>query len=90
MKIVLSYEFKKQLTNIIEYIGKGKKTAAKNFKNELQFKISQLVNFPMMYRKSHYYDNENIRDLTYKRYTVIYEIQENTIVILDIFKWMDK
>jgi hypothetical protein len=43
-----------------------------------------------MYRKSNYHDNENIRDLIFKGYTVIYEIQEDTIYILDIFKWMDK
>ncbi|RXJ69509.1 plasmid stabilization protein [Halarcobacter ebronensis] len=90
MKIVLSYNFKIQLTNIIDYIAKDKKAAANNFKNELQFKISQLINFPMMYRKSNYYDNENIRDLIFKGYTVVYEIHEDTIYILDIFKWMDK
>jgi len=90
MKIILSHEFKKQLSSIIEYIAKDKKSAAKNFKNELQFKISQLINFPMMYRKSNYHDDENTRDLIFKGYTVIYEIQEDTIYILDIFKWMDK
>ena len=37
----------------------------------------------MMYRKSNYYDNENIRDLTFKGYTVIYEIHEDIIYILD-------
>jgi plasmid stabilization system protein ParE len=90
MKIVLSYNFKRQLTNIIDYIAKDKKAAANNFKNELQFKISQLINFPMMYRKSNYYNSENIRDLIFKGYTVVYEIHEDTIYILDIFKWMDK
>ena len=36
-------------------------------------------------RKSHYFDDENIRDMVYQGYTIIYEIRENTIEIQDIF-----
>ncbi|MGE4455432.1 MAG: type II toxin-antitoxin system RelE/ParE family toxin [Arcobacteraceae bacterium] len=90
MKIVLSSKFKKQLVSIIDYIAKDKKTAAQNFKSELQLKVTQLATFPKKCRKSYYADNENIRDLIFKGYTVVYEISENTIYVLDIFKWQDK
>ena len=90
MKIVFSSQFKIQLISIINYISKDKKTAALNFKNELQFKISKLPTFPKMYRKSNYADNENIRDLIFKGYTIVYEIKKNELLILDIFKWINK
>lgn len=43
-----------------------------------------------MYRKSNYADNENIRDLIFKGYTIVYEIKKNELLILDIFKWINK
>lgn len=90
MKIVFSLQFKIQLLNIVNYISKDKKIAALNFKSQLQFKISQLKTFPKICRKSNYADNENIRDLIFKGYTVVYEIKEDKIFILEIFKWINK
>lgn len=90
MKIVFSKQFKTELLNIVNYISQDKKTAALNFKSQLQFKISQLATYPKMYRKSNYADDENIRDLIFKGYTIVYEINEDKIFILSIFKWLDK
>jgi hypothetical protein len=38
------------------------------------------------------YDNENIRDLIFKGYTIPYMVdsENNKIIILDIFKWRDR
>lgn len=44
-----------------------------------------------MGRVSRYADDEKVRDLIYKGYTIVYEIKdEQTIQILEIFKWQDK
>lgn len=47
---------------------------------------------PYKFRKSIYFDDENIRDYIFKGYTIPYSINEdnNEIVLLDIIKWMDK
>lgn len=47
---------------------------------------------PYKYRKSFYYDDINVRDMIFKGYTIPYLIDEknNKIVLLDIFKWIDK
>ncbi|OHD97693.1 MAG: hypothetical protein A3E21_06675 [Sulfurimonas sp. RIFCSPHIGHO2_12_FULL_36_9] len=90
MNIIFEPLFKQQLLNILDYIAKDKKSASIKFKNELQFKISQLKTHPNIYRKSLYFDDENIRDLIYDGYTIIYEIQINSVHILDIFKWQYK
>jgi hypothetical protein len=47
-----------------------------------------LPNFPYRFRKSFYFDDEKDRDMTFKGYTVVYEVNldDNTIVILNIFQ----
>jgi plasmid stabilization system protein ParE len=90
VKILKKRKFLKNLSLIFEYIAKDKPSAAKQFKEELYNKIENLKNFPKMYRKSIYFDNENYRDLIFKGYTVIYKIEDDKILILDIFKWSEK
>jgi len=87
MKIIHKPTFSKQLKNIIKYIAQDKPSASMKFKNELKEYINLLPNHPFKYRKSIYFDNENIRDMIYKKYTIIYRVnlRKNEIVILRIF-----
>ncbi len=87
MKIIESDEYKIRLREITQYIKKDKKVAAVNFAKELRKSIGNLKNYPFKFRKSVYFDDENIRDMIYKGYTITYEIniQNETIEILDIF-----
>jgi len=87
LKIVESDKFKLKLRIITEYIKKDKPSASINFAKNLKKSIKNLNNSPFKYRQSIYFDNENIRDMTFKGYTIIYKIymQEKTIVIADIF-----
>lgn len=85
MEIKKSHIFKIQLQTILEYIAKDKITAMQNFRKELNKLIKNLSNMPYKYRKSYYYDEENVRDMVYKGYTVIYKIYDNYILIVEIF-----
>ena len=87
MKIKLDGEFENNFEIIFRHISKDKISAAKNFKRELFQQIKNTPNFPYKYRKSIYFDNENIRDMIFKGYTIVYKIdtQKNTINIADIF-----
>ncbi|WP_456480588.1 type II toxin-antitoxin system RelE/ParE family toxin [Nautilia sp.] len=89
MKIVKKRKFIKSLALIFEYMAKDKPFAAKTFKETLYKKFENLKTFPKMYRKSIYFNDENYRDLIYKGYTVIYKIEKDKIIILDIFKWSE-
>ena len=53
--------------------------------------IETIIDMPYKHRKSIYFDNENIRDLIYKGYTVISEVDEknNRIVIMGIKKYRE-
>jgi len=84
-----SVKFKKNLTNILIYISRDKKIAAVNFKNNLKKLIQNLKFMPYKYRKSYFYDDENIRDLIFKGYVIPYLIDKEKIIILDIFKWRE-
>ena len=92
MKILKSKQFQQSLRSIVLFIAKDSKNRAMNFKNTLHTYLEDLNNMPYKYRKSLYHDSENIRDLIFKGYTIPYIINEekDVILILDIFKWIDK
>ena len=87
MKIVYNATFKSELKNILAYIAKDKPSASLNFKNELKAYISEIPDNPFKYRPSFYFNDKNIRDMTFKGYTVVYEInfKKDCIEILKIF-----
>jgi plasmid stabilization system protein ParE len=88
MQIKRSRKFLNQLLNILEYIAQDKLSASKKFKKELDLEIDSLTNFPFKYRKSRYFDDENIRYMIFKGYTIIYRInkEKDYIEIVRIFK----
>ena len=87
MKIVESQKFKLKLQIITDYIRKDKKSASVKFAKELKKNIKDLNHSPFKYRQSIYFDDENIRDMIFKGYTIVYKvkIEEEMIVIADIF-----
>lgn len=92
MQISKKQEYISSLKSIIIYISKDSKNRAFDFKSELDQKINSLVNFPYKFKQSIYYSDENTRDMIFKGYTIPYLIdtQNQQIVILDIFKWINK
>lgn len=87
MKLVETDKYKNEIKHIANYIKQDKKSASIKFAKEIKDKVNELDNFPFKYRKSIYFDNDNIRDMIFKGYTIIYEVNlENNIVeILTIF-----
>jgi len=87
MQIKLDKKFEINFNTILEFIAKDKLSASKSFRKNLFEQIKNLPNYPYKYRKSFYFDNDEIRDMTFKGYTIIYEIdlEGNSIIILNIF-----
>ncbi|QFR48256.1 hypothetical protein FJR48_00365 [Sulfurimonas lithotrophica] len=87
MKILCTETFEKQLKHIL------KPMANQNFEDTKKFKTyldTILINIPTKaakYKKSVYYDNENVKDVEYEQYTIVFYIDElnNSYVILGIF-----
>ena len=87
MKIVYTTTFKTELKHILSYIAKDKPSASLNFKNELKLYIKEIPNNPFKYRPSFYFNDKNIRDMTFMGYTIVYEVnfEKESIEILKIF-----
>ena len=89
MKIVYDQRFVDNVAAIWEYIARDSQNRADHFKKELKAHIENLIHFPYKFRKSIYFDDEKIRDLVFKGYTVPYKIDEKNdrIIILGIKKY---
>ena len=87
MQINRSPRYKNNLIQILDYIAQDKLSASEDFLNELDKLINNLPNFPFKFRKSKYFDDEDIRDMIYSGYTLVYRVDKakNTIDIVRIF-----
>ncbi len=59
---------------------------ANQFILELKNSIKTLNEMPQRCRKSYYTDTKNTHDLIYKKYTTVFQIIENRVHILTIFR----
>ena len=78
-----------KLQKIIKFIAEDSLHQALRFQIDLDEKIEDLENMPYKFRKSFYFDDENIRDLIFKGYVIPYKIDKikNTITIIGINKY---
>jgi len=83
--ILESTRFKIHLKTIAFFIKKDNRNASIRFVKELKLQINQLIDMPKKYQQSKYYDDETIRDMVFKGYTIIYKIYSDKIIILEIF-----
>ena len=60
--------------------------------NWFGWNYNDIPNMPFKYRKSIYFNDNNIRDLIFKGYVVPYKIDtvKNQIIIIGINKYMEK
>lgn len=68
----------------VEYIAKDKPSAARRFKTEIIKRIKGIPKMPYANRKSIFFDREDIRDLVFKGYIIVYKIDDENQTI-DVF-----
>ncbi len=90
MTIEKKPRFLRKLVSILKLIREDKVSASVQFEKQLNKKIKNLIDFPYQYRASHYFDNKAYRDLIHQGYTVIYKVELERIIILEIFKWQNR
>lgn len=88
MKIKLTIEFKYDLNDIVDFISRDKPVAARKFKIELIEKIQKDLKQPFLFKKSIYFEDENIRDYVFKGYTVVFKVDEEleTVSVVAVLK----
>jgi mRNA-degrading endonuclease RelE of RelBE toxin-antitoxin system len=83
MKIEVTNDFKYHLEKQVRFISKDKPKAAKKFKSDLIKSLRKDLKSPFHFKKSIYFDTENIRDYVFKGYVCVYLIvTENQLVTI--------
>jgi len=92
MQIIRDSSYLSSLEYVLDFIASDSLNKALIFLDKLDDKIDNLPYMPYKYRKSLYYNNENVRDMIFKGYTLPYmiDIDKHQIILLDIFKWIDR
>jgi plasmid stabilization system protein ParE len=86
-QIVVEPEALEDLYKIKTYItDQDSVSKANKFISELKDKIKSLSQMPQRCRKSYYTDKSDTYDLIYKRYTIVFQILEDRVHILTIFR----
>ena len=78
------------MTNSIKFIAKDKPTAARKFKKDILAKIKSISSNPYLFRKSIYFEDNSIRDLIFKGYTIVFRIKEKQIEVFGFVKYQEK
>lgn len=88
MIVNISNEYLKLLTNQVRFIYKDKPRAAFKFRKELLKNIKKDLRQPFHFKKSIYFDNENIRDYVFKGYVSVYEVavEKNSVSVFGFIK----
>lgn len=87
MKLIRQSGYLRALQNILRYIALDNPPAAIQFERELNARFKLICTQPKMCRASIYMNDPSYRDLIYQGYTVIYKIEADRLLLLDIFKW---
>jgi len=90
MKIVFKESFINRLESQVDYISKDSPTRARKFKNTLLERIKEIPQNPYQYRKSIYFNSNDIRDLVFKGYIIVFRITNERIELFGFVKWQDK
>ena len=81
MKLRILKSFQDKLNEQVEYIAKDKPRAARKFKTDILKRIKEIPSMPFACRRSIFFDREDIRDLIYKGYIVVYKVDETEDII---------
>ena len=76
MKLSILKSFGEKLNDQVDYIAQDKPGAARKFKSDLLGKIKDIPKMPYANRKSIFFDREDIRDLIFKGYIVVYKVDD--------------
>ncbi|MFP9114805.1 type II toxin-antitoxin system RelE/ParE family toxin [Flavobacterium sp. RHBU_3] len=89
MKIKILQSFRLKFNDQLLYIAEDKPAAARKFRNDVLEKLKDVPSMPYRNRKSIYFNNENVRDLVFKGYIIIYRIkpEQNEIEVFGFIKY---
>ena len=91
MTISITNDFIELLTNQVRFIYKDKPKAALKFRKDILRNIKKDLKHPFHFKKSRYFENENIRDYVFKGYIAVYEVdvEKKIVSVFAFIKYKD-
>lgn len=89
MRLIYSQEVKEQLQNIKEYVSKDNKEYAREYLLKIKSKLEILKDYPYIGKVNATFNIEHIREFVVLGHKVIYKINQNSIYIMAIYKYID-
>ena len=89
MNVRLLPSFIARLQLVLEKISEDKTSAAHAFRREILRECHSLSDFPYRCRRSIHYNDDTIRDLIFKGWTVMYKIADDEIKVFALTKYED-
>ena len=86
MKLLWTKEALLRLQEIEEYISRDNPVAAVEFVDKLIFLAETIVDNPKKGRVVPEFSLENIRELLYKNYRIVYLIKKSSVEVLTVFE----
>jgi len=86
MQIEVTQLFEDQLKAILEELLAIDIKLAKDFKLYLETIIINMPTKAKKYKKSIYFDDENIKDIDFQNYTIVFRVDGQNYKVLGIFK----
>lgn len=86
MKIIWTSEALSQLKEIKEFISKDNPVIADEFLDNLISKVESIKDFPERGRVVPEFSINNIREIIFKNYRIVYLIKKSSIIILTVFE----
>jgi addiction module RelE/StbE family toxin len=84
VKIVWSEEALKDIEEIISFISKDSKLYAVNFASKIISAVETLKVFPEIGRIVPEYGDPKIREIIYRNYRIVYQIEERAVEIITV------
>ena len=84
VKIVWSEEALKDIEEIISFISKDSKLYAVNFASKIISAVETLRAFPEIGRIVPEYADPKIREIIYRNYRIVYQIEERAVEIITV------
>jgi len=89
MKIIFKDTFITRLERQINYISQDSPSRARKFKNELLGNIREIPSNPYKHRKSIYFNDNQIRDMIFKGYTIVFRVKSDTIEVFGFVNYQN-
>ena len=92
MKLRILKSFRDKLDEQVRYIAEDKPGAARKFKTDILKRIKEIPSMPYACRRSIFFERDDIRDLVFKGYVVVYKVDDSkkVVTVFGFSKYKDK